>query len=132
MSGGRAGSRRTRTEPATEPKFAQPDAPRVSLLTDEDLYLFNEGTHSRLFQKLGAHEVTAEGGQGTYFAVWAPDAATLSVAGDFNGWDRRAHPLQPRGASGIWEGFIPGVGRGALYKYHVVSRHGGYEVDKAD
>src|SRR5438445_1495431 len=104
----------------------------VSPLTEEDLYLFNEGTHARLFQKLGAHQVTAEGVQGTHFAVWAPNAATVSVVGDFNGWDRSTHPLLPKGASGIWEGFIPTVGPGALYKFHLVSRHGGYEVDKAD
>jgi 1,4-alpha-glucan branching enzyme len=69
---------------------------------------------------------------GTYFAVWAPDAERVVVMGDFNDWDRGSHPLQSRGQSGIWEGFVPGVGRGARYKYEVLSRHGGYRVEKSD
>ncbi|MBI2880184.1 MAG: 1,4-alpha-glucan branching protein GlgB [Candidatus Tectomicrobia bacterium] len=104
----------------------------VTLLTDDDLYLFNEGTHFHLFEKLGAHSLGADGEAGTYFAVWAPNAERAFVMGEFNGWDNRSHPLSQRGRSGIWEGFVPGVGRGALYKYHLVSRHGGYRVDKAD
>ncbi len=103
----------------------------ASLLTDDDLYLFNEGTHSLLFERLGAHLAT-KGVQGTSFAVWAPNAERVSVVGDFNGWNREAHPLVPRSDSGIWEGLIPGVGQGTVYKYHVVSRHQGYRVDKAD
>ena len=101
--------------------------PELSLLTDDDLYLFNEGTHSHLHEKMGAHLL--EGG--THFAVWAPDAERVSVIGDWNGWDREAHPLRARGSSGIWEGFIEGVGKGAVYKYHIASRHG-HVVDKAD
>ncbi|MBI4333858.1 MAG: 1,4-alpha-glucan branching protein GlgB [Chloroflexi bacterium] len=104
----------------------------VTLLTDADLYLFNEGTHVRLYEKLGAHPLKAGGQEGTCFAVWAPDAAQVFVTGDFNHWDKGNHPLRPRGGSGIWEGFVPGVGRGALYKYHVVSRYHGYRGDKAD
>ena len=76
--------------------------------------------------------MTFNGQSGTYFAVWAPDARKVSVIGDFNGWNRTSHPLQPRGQSGIWEGFVPGVGKGALYKYHIKSRYRGYKVDKAD
>ena len=106
--------------------------PAVSLLTSDDLYLFNEGTHSHLFEKLGAHLVTAQGVPGTYFAVWAPDAERVSVIGDFNGWDPRAHPLGAKEASGIWERFVPQAGPGAAYKFHIVSRHRGYRVDKAD
>ena len=106
------------------PSSIQP-APR---LTDQDIALFNEGTHCRLYDKMGA--VSREGG--TSFAVWAPDAEKVSVAGDFNGWDRGKHPLSPRGRSGIWEGFIPGVGKGQIYKYHIISRHNGIRVDKAD
>jgi 1,4-alpha-glucan branching enzyme len=109
-----------------------PTGPAVSLLTPDDLYLFNEGTHARLYQKLGAHPVTAEGVPGTYFAVWAPDAERVSVIGDFNHWDPMAQPLQTKGASGIWEGFVPQAGPGAVYKFHVVSRHRGYQVDKSD
>jgi 1,4-alpha-glucan branching enzyme len=104
----------------------------ISLLSDDDLYLFNEGNHFRLYDKLGAHLLKVKGGAGTYFAVWAPDAQQVSVMGDFNEWDKSSHPLSRRGQSGIWEGFIPGVGQGACYKYHILSRHEGYQVDKAD
>jgi 1,4-alpha-glucan branching enzyme len=104
----------------------------VSLLTEDDLYLFNEGSHFRLYEKLGAHPITVDGGRGTYFAVWAPDAEAVSVMGEFNGWRAGAHPLRERGSSGIWEGFIPGLGQGTLYKYRVRSRLAGYQVDKTD
>jgi 1,4-alpha-glucan branching enzyme len=103
-----------------------------SLLTEDDLYLFNEGSHSRLYRKLGAHPVAIEGAAGTYFAVWAPNAEHVGVAGDFNGWDGGRNPLAPRASSGIWEGFVPGVGSGALYKFAVQSRVGGYRMDKID
>ncbi len=105
----------------------------VSLLTEHDVYLFKEGTHSHLFDKLGAHVIEVEGVRGTVFAVWAPNAQSVSVKGDFNGWSNESHPLKPRGdSSGIWEGFVPGVGRGAQYKYHLESRFHGYRVDKGD
>ncbi len=104
----------------------------VTLLTDDDLYLFNEGNHFGLYEKLGAHCLNANGVEGTYFAVWAPDAEQVCVAGDFNGWDRASHPMRSRGRSGIWECFVPGIGKGILYKYHVRSRYNGYRVDKAD
>ena len=84
----------------------------VSLLTDDDLYLFNEGNHYRLYHKLGAHGLKDKGVAGTYFAVWAPDAEQVWVTGDFNGWDKGSHPLAHRAQSGIWEGFIPGLGPG--------------------
>ncbi|HVL82065.1 MAG TPA: 1,4-alpha-glucan branching protein GlgB [Actinomycetota bacterium] len=104
----------------------------VSVLTDDDLYLFNEGTHSRLGERMGAHPLVVDGTEGTHFSVWAPDAQYVSVVGDFNGWGPGAHPLGARGKSGIWEGFVPGVGKGALYKFHIASRHGGYSADKTD
>ena len=104
----------------------------VSLLSEDDIFLFHEGSHYRLYNKLGAHVTTADGVQGTYFAVWAPDARDVTVIGDFNYWDKHRHYLGMRGSSGIWEGFIPGVGKGTKYKFHVMSRHGGYKVDKAD
>lgn len=104
----------------------------VSLLTEEDLYLFNEGSHFRLYEKLGAHPLEVGGQRGVYFAVWAPNAQGVWVMGDFNGWSRESHPLKPRGSSGIWEGFIPQVEVGTRYKYHILSRYEGYRVDKAD
>ena len=104
----------------------------VSLLTDDDLYLFNEGSQYRLYEKLGAHLMNAGGVDGTYFAVWAPNAEQVYVMGDFNGWNKSSHPLRPKGSSGMWEGFIPELGQWAVYKYHVVSRYNNYRVDKAD
>jgi 1,4-alpha-glucan branching enzyme len=101
-----------------------------SLLSPFDLHLFNEGTHSHLFDKLGSH-LSADP-EGTSFGVWAPNADSVSVIGDFNGWDKTANGLFPREQSGIWEGFIPGVKHGALYKYHVHSRVTRTGMDKAD
>ncbi len=106
--------------------------PDVTLFTRDDAYLFNEGSHFRLYEKLGAHILNTRGEAGTYFSVWAPDAAEVSVLGDFNGWNRTSHPLSPTGQSGIWHGFVPGILKGALYKYHIASRFHGYRVDKAD
>src|SRR5690606_12955938 len=104
----------------------------VTLLTEDDVYLFNEGSHLQLYRRLGAHPITVDGVPGTYFAVWAPNAEEVSVMGEFNRWDRSSHKLRPRGSSGIWEGFIPGVGQGDLYKYHIKSWYHGYRVEKAD
>jgi 1,4-alpha-glucan branching enzyme len=115
-----------------ETRQHQPVSFDVSLLTQDDLYLFNEGSHYRLYTKLGAHPISAEGTQGTYFAVWAPNAEQVSVMGDFNNWDKGSHGLRPRAQSGIWEGFIPGVSRGTIYKYHIISRYQGYQADKSD
>jgi 1,4-alpha-glucan branching enzyme len=104
----------------------------ASLLTDKDLYLFNEGSHFQLYDKLGGHVVNHEGVSGTQFAVWAPNAAQVFVMGDFNGWNKNGDPLHPNGQSGIWEGFFPRIGNGTLYKYHIVSRFNDYRVDKTD
>ena len=105
----------------------------ASLITDHDIYLFKQGSHFRLYDKLGAHPGELDGQWGAHFAVWAPNAVRVSVVGDFNGWRPDAHPLLPRqDESGIWEGFLAGVDRGTCYKYHVVSMHNGYEVDKGD
>jgi 1,4-alpha-glucan branching enzyme len=104
-----------------------------TLLTEGDIYLFNEGNHFRLYEKLGAHVVKEEARtEGTHFAVWAPNAVQLSVMGDFNGWDKTSHFLRPRGQSGIWEGAVPGLKKGDLYKYHILSNQNNYQVDKAD
>ncbi|HET9409653.1 MAG TPA: 1,4-alpha-glucan branching protein GlgB [Candidatus Sulfotelmatobacter sp.] len=105
-------------------------APQI--LTDHDLYLFNEGSHYRLYDKMGAHPITHNGQQGTVFAVWAPNARSVSVIGNFNHWQNGANRLEPRSSSGIWEGFVPGAPRGSQYKYHIESEHHGYRVDKAD
>ena len=104
----------------------------ATVITDQDRYLFNEGSHLRLWEKLGSHPTVVGGRAGTRFAVWAPNAESVAVMGDWNGWSRDADPLAALGGSGIWEGFVPGVGRGAVYKYHVRSRHAGHRVDKAD
>ena len=103
-----------------------------SLLTAHDSYLFNEGSHFRLYDKLGARIVNAGETSGTYFAVWAPNAERVSLIGDFNGWNRTSHPLNAKGQTGIWETFLPGVGKGTLYKFHIESRFNGYRADKAD
>jgi len=117
----------------TKPRDIQPAQKGVSLLTEHDIYLFKQGRHFRLYDKLGAHVQAAEGVAGVHFAVWAPNARRVAVIGDFNGWRAEAHPLFPRqDDSGIWEGFIPGVSRGARYKYHLTSQHGNYQVEKTD
>ena len=104
-------------------------------ITDHDIYLFKEGSHFNLYDKLGAHLVTADEADGTpgvFFSVWAPNAEAVSVIGDFNGWNRDADPLTVRGdSSGIWEGFFPHLGKGTVYKYHIRSRNR-YRVDKGD
>ena len=108
------------------------DAAPLSLLTAHDSYLFNEGSHFRLYDKLGARVIRSGGTDGTYFAVWAPNAERLSLIGDFNGWNPSSHALKPKGQTGVWEIFVPGIGKGTLYKFHVESRFNGHRVDKAD
>ncbi|MFH1724314.1 MAG: 1,4-alpha-glucan branching protein GlgB [Elusimicrobiota bacterium] len=103
---------------------------RPSLLTDQDIHLFNEGSHFRLYDKLGSHLIAED--RGAHFAVWAPNAESVSVMGDFNGWDKQAHPLRPMAESGIWEGVISEARKGHRYRFHVVSRHRGYKADKTD
>jgi len=108
------------------------DTQAFSLLSEHDLYLFNEGSHLRLYEKLGAHPVSRDGHDGTYFAVWAPNAQQVYLTGDFNSWEKRGFKLTPRGDSGIWEGFVAGSGQGVLYKYHIESNIRRYRMDKAD
>jgi len=93
-------------------------------LSDFDLHLFGEGNHHRIWSKLGAHLTVIEGVEGTHFAVWAPNAARVSVVGEFNFWDGRRHAMQSRGASGVWELFVPGVTGGATYKFEIRSQAG--------
>jgi 1,4-alpha-glucan branching enzyme len=111
---------------------ATPSEPGSTLLSDYDLHLFNEGSHFRLHEYLGAHLATVNGVAGTHFGVWAPNAREVSVIGDFNGWRAGMHVLAPRASSGIWEGFIPELEQGAIYKYSIVSHEGDYRVEKAD
>ncbi|MBZ5529201.1 MAG: 1,4-alpha-glucan branching protein GlgB [Acidobacteriia bacterium] len=92
-----------------------------ALLGDLDLHLIGEGRHYDTYEKLGAHLHTLDGVSGVHFAVWAPSARRVSVVGDFNRWDGRVHPLRPRGSSGIWELFLPGLGEGAIYKFELIS-----------
>jgi 1,4-alpha-glucan branching enzyme len=109
-----------------------PEKPAASRFSREDIFLFNEGTHNRIHDRFGAHAGIVGGVAGTHFAVWAPNARTVSVIGSFNGWHPEANPLELIENSGIWVGFVAGVQLGALYKYHVVSRIGGYTINKAD
>lgn len=104
-----------------------------SLFTEFDINLFKAGKHYKLYEKFGSHVVTVDGETGTYFAVWAPSAKSVSVVGDFNYWIEGEHMLNVRwDDSGIWEGFIPNVGVGTLYKYKIFSHHNNYSVEKAD
>jgi 1,4-alpha-glucan branching enzyme len=124
--------RKRETPSPDEAAGAPPVSCDANTLTSDDLFLFNEGSHYRLYEKLGAHLLAMDGVEGVYFAVWAPNARQVSVAGDFNSWNKTSHALCSRGQSGIWEGFIPGVTEGAIYKYYVVSQQGDYHVEKAD
>jgi 1,4-alpha-glucan branching enzyme len=101
------------------------------VIGDYDLYLFGEGTHTRIYDRLGAHAMTIGASRGVHFAVWAPNAARVSVVGDFNGWDGRAHPMRVLGASGIWEIFLPAAAIGDRYKFELRARDGEILV-KAD
>ncbi|HZJ37462.1 MAG TPA: 1,4-alpha-glucan branching enzyme, partial [Gillisia sp.] len=104
-----------------------------SLFSDFDISLFKSGKHYRLYEKLGSHLIEVNGTKGTYFAVWAPSARTVSVIGDFNYWLEGEHALSVRwDGSGIWEGFIPGVEKGAKYKYQILSNHNDVKTEKAD
>jgi 1,4-alpha-glucan branching enzyme len=102
------------------------------VIGEMDEYLLGEGTHERLWHALGAHVIEHEGSRGTHFAVWAPNAMRVSVVGDFNAWDGRRHSMRRRGASGVWEIFLPGVTDGAQYKYEIVSADGAKLPLKAD
>ncbi len=141
---GKSASARTAAKKKAPAKSTKPAKPKeVSVeqnvlsvpefITEYDIYLFREGKHFSLYQKLGATIMEHNGTKGTFFAVWAPNAQEVSVIGNFNGWSKSSHPLTVRGdESGIWEGFIPGVGKGEIYKYFIHSQHGNYTVEKAD
>ena len=102
-------------------------------ITDHDIYFFKEGNHFRLYNKLGSHLIEQNGVKGAAFAVWAPNAEKVSVIGDFNDWDPSTHRLAARGDwSGIWEGFIPDIQEGSVYKYSILSRYNDHKAEKAD
>ncbi|TMC92092.1 MAG: 1,4-alpha-glucan branching enzyme, partial [Chloroflexi bacterium] len=104
-----------------------------SIFSDFDLYLFGQGKHRRIYEKMGAHPRTVDGVVGVNFALWAPNARTVSVIGDFNGWQHGAHPMHLRHIDlGVWECFIPDIQVGALYKYAVYSRYNNYVAEKSD
>ncbi|WP_420798295.1 1,4-alpha-glucan branching protein GlgB [Meridianimarinicoccus roseus] len=102
------------------------------VIGEMDEYLLGEGTHQRIWQVLGAHPCHHDGSRGVHFAVWAPNAQRVSVVGEFNQWDGRTHPMRLRGATGVWEIFIPGLGEGEIYKYELLSRDGTVLPLKAD
>jgi len=101
------------------------------VISDFDLHLFGEGTHYRAWEKLGSHCLTIDGVQGVHFAVWAPNAQRVSVVGDFNRWDGRAHVMRHLVPSGVWEIFVPGLRDGDCYKYEIRT-HAGHLLEKAD
>ncbi len=105
----------------------------MTLFTDFDIQLFKSGKHYRLYEKLGSHIVQQEGVEGVYFAVWAPNASKVAVIGGFNSWNGETHLLSARwDGSGIWETFVPSIGKGELYKYHIVNQETGKVFLKSD
>ena len=112
----------TRTKKTTAP--AKTKEIGLGFITELDRYLFGQGTHYKIFEKLGAHPKTYKGKAGMYFAVWAPHAKAVGVVGDFNSWDPDAAPMSPLADSGIYEAFIPGVGLGELYKFAITTQEG--------
>lgn len=121
-------------EDAGTPVAAQPvnAVETISRFTDFDIHLFRQGKHYKLYEKLGSHVMEVNGVVGTYFAVWAPNATYLSVIGNFNGWNHGAHALAPRwDSSGIWEGWVPNIGVGEVYKYYIISQNGQH-LEKSD
>ena len=100
-------------------------------LSEDDQYLFGQGTHYEIYKKLGAHLSCEDGEEGTFFAVWAPNARDVHVVGSFNNWNETQYPMVKLGDGGIWSLFIPGVGEGELYKY-LITAYDGRKLYKAD
>ncbi len=124
---------RLRGKNAAGEKWENDDPYRFGTVIGEmDEYLLGEGTHRRIWQVLGAHVLEHEGVHGTHFAVWAPNAQRVSVICDYNSWDGRRNPMRERGATGVWEIFIPGIGEGAAYKYELIGAQGQLMTAKAD
>jgi 1,4-alpha-glucan branching enzyme len=118
------------TEQKTATKSNSPST--GPFLSEYDVHLFSEGTHYRIYEKMGAHPTVLDGKAGTYFAVWAPNAHRVSVIGDFNNWNPETHPMELLNAAGIWTRFIPDVTQGAIYKFHIDSKHNGVTTVKTD
>jgi 1,4-alpha-glucan branching enzyme len=125
---GSAGRPKTTSRKGAKTKSPTKESPPI--LSDLDLHLFGEGKHHRIYEKLGAHVMTHDGKRGVTFAVWAPAADRVSVAGNFNSWDAKKHPMRRLGTSGVWELFVPSLRAGELYKY--VINTAGQEFFKAD
>lgn len=102
------------------------------IISDSDLQQIGEGTHDSIYEKLGAHVLDLNGSSGTHFGVWAPHAREVSVIGDFNGWNPSVNPLERRGRTGVWSGFVPAIGQGALYKFSMVAADGNSRFNRAD
>ena len=102
------------------------------IISDSDLQQIGEGSHYSIYEKLGAHVLDLNGSPGAHFGVWAPHAREVSVIGDFNGWNAGADRLERRGGSGVWSGFVPAIGQGALYKFSMIAPDGGSRFDRAD
>lgn len=120
------------SEPVANPSDLVPLPTELSPLHNDDLYFFNEGTNFRIYEKFGSRPMVIRGVAGVYFALWAPDTAQASVVGNFNEWNPETNPMQARGDSGVWECFIPGLEKGCIYKYHILSRFNNYRVLKSD
>jgi 1,4-alpha-glucan branching enzyme len=119
--------------PDKKKKTKKAESENFSLFSDLDIYLFKEGKHYRLYEKLGSHPHSFGGKKGTYFAVWAPAASHVSLIGDFNAWNKSSHPMQVRwDGSGIWEIFVPGIGVGEVYKYNITHADSGESFEKFD
>ncbi|HEU5478245.1 MAG TPA: hypothetical protein VFU90_00355, partial [Candidatus Tumulicola sp.] len=101
-----------------------PAANSGRIVTDYEAYLFGEGHWLRAWEKMGGRPAELDGVRGYSFVLWAPNARRVSIVGDFNGWDGRAHPMRNLGASGLWEGFVPGLGEGVLYKFELQTQSG--------
>jgi 1,4-alpha-glucan branching enzyme len=129
----RSSAKKSAPAPVSEVKFVpQPPSRPVIEITDFDVHLIREGNFFKLYEKMGAHITEQNGVKGVRFAVWAPNAERVSVIGDFNGWNKEAAPLLPRqDNTGIWEGFVPDLGKSQVYKYAIRTRQG-WELEKAD
>ncbi len=133
-----AATRKTKAEEVKAPVAPAPETKSnvqnpSEIISDYDIYLFREGKHFTLYNKLGAHVTEQNGTRGTFFAVWAPNAKSVSVIGNFNGWLKDSNRLEVRSdGSGIWQGFIPGIEKGEAYKYFITSQFNDYSVEKAD